>query len=75
VAAVTAVVDEQPKDEPAESATALADSASTEPDVAPSPEQSASDQAPQPEASLEAPDQATEEHRPRLRRGKKKDDA
>jgi small subunit ribosomal protein S5 len=75
VAAVTALV-EEPADEPA---TALADAAAiiepaaaeAEPaDVSPAAEQSASDQAPQPEVAGEAPDQTKKR---RLR--KKKDDA
>jgi len=80
VAAVTAVVEERA----AESATALGDSAATdepaaagaEPaDASPSPEQSASDQVSQPEAAVEAPDQATAD-KPKRRIGrKKKDDA
>ncbi len=69
----------------AESSTALDDSAAqteasfdeAEPaDVSSSPEQSASDQAPTPDAVLEAPEQATEAEKPK-RRGlrRKKDDA
>ena len=68
-----------------ESSTALGDSAAqaespvieAEPaDASPSPEQSASDQVPTPDAALEAPEQATQQAKPK-RRGlrRKKDDA
>jgi small subunit ribosomal protein S5 len=80
VAAVAAVQERE-----AESATALGDAAAeaepvsdpAEPaDAGPSPEESASDQVPQPEAAGEAPDQATQADKPKRRIGrKKKDDA
>jgi small subunit ribosomal protein S5 len=74
VAAVTAVVEApagEIRESEAESATEAAGAETA--DVSPSPEQSAPDQAPQPEAAVEAPDQA-EAEKPKRRIGRKKKD-